>query len=88
MCNIDDAGDWGFENDSDITFDFSDVQSGDSAETTVDTGFFVVNFQSTEAGDGSPSDNLFGTFALSQNRTTGDFDQLQIDAGDAEFTLD
>jgi len=88
VSNINGAGNWGFENDNDVAFDFSDVQNGDTEEVTVDTGFFVVNFESTEAGDSGASDNLFGTFALTQNRTTGNFDQIQIDAGEAEFTLD
>ena len=88
VSDVNGAGDWGFENDSNIQFDFSDVQPGDAEDVTLESGFFVVNFQSTEAGDGSPSDNLFGTFALTQNRDTGEIDTLQIDAGDAEFTLD
>jgi len=88
VSNVNGAGDWGFENDSNIDFDFSDVQPGDAEDITLDTGFFVVNFQSTEAGDGSASDNLFGTFALTQDRNTGDIDTLRIEAGDAEFTID
>jgi len=82
------SGDWGSETGSAITFDFSDVQPGDAEDVTVDTGFFVVNYQSTDAGDGGAADNLFGTFALTQNRQTGEFDELEIAAGDAEFTLD
>jgi len=86
--DINAAGDWGFENDSQIDFDFDDVQPGDTEDVVVDSGFFVVNFQSTEAGDGSAQDNLFGTFALTQDRETGQVDTLRIEAGDAEFTLD
>ena len=88
VSDVNGAGDWGFETDSNIQFDFSDVQPGDAEDVTLDSGFFVVNFQSTEAGDGSASDNLFGTFALTQNRQPGEIDTLQIDAGEAEFTLD
>jgi hypothetical protein len=81
------SGDWGIETDTSVTFDFTDVQPGDPEEQDVDTGFFVVNFQSVEAGDGSASDNLFGTFALTQSRNIADIDELDISAGNATATI-
>ena len=86
--NIDSGGDWGIENDAAFDFDFTDVSPGDGDDITVDSGFWVANFQSEEEGDGSATDNLIGTFALTQDRETGQIDSLRIEAGDAEATLD
>jgi hypothetical protein len=85
---LDISGNWGAETATDISFDFSDVQPGDTEDVTVDTGFVVVNFQAEDTGDGSANDHLFGNFALTQDRQTREFDELQISAGDAEVTLD
>ena len=82
------SGDWGVETDNLIEFDFSDVASGDAEAVDVDTGFFVISFQAEDTGDGSSTDHLIGNFALSQTRNTGEFDTLEIAAGDATITLD
>lgn len=82
------SGDWGFETDATVTFDFSDVAPGDPDAQDFDTGFFVVNFESDEAGDSGASDNLFGNFGLSQTYNSAQFDEFEIQTGDAEFTLD
>lgn len=76
------SGDFGFDNDSKLTFDTSD------STQTVDGAFVVINFQSdTVAGDTSASDNLVGTAALSQSRNLSDIDTLEIAAGDLDVTV-
>lgn len=82
------SGDWGVETDSLIEFDFSGVTTGDAEAVDVDTGFFVINFQAEDTADGAATDHLIGNFALSQTRNTGEFDTLEIAAGDATITLD
>lgn len=68
--------DWGFDNDSQISFNVSD------ATTTVNAYFIVVNFNSTEAGDTMATDHLIATGALSQSRDLSQIDTLNISAGD------
>jgi len=70
------SGDYGFDNDSLITFDTSD------SSQTVDAYFIVANFDSDVAGDGgTASDHLIATGALSQSRNLSDIDTLEISAG-------
>jgi len=76
------SGDFGFDNDSQLSFDVSD------SSVTVDHAGFVVNFQSdTVAGDGAPTDNLIGFTALTQSRDLSQIDTLNIPAGDLELTI-
>lgn len=76
------SGDFGFDNDSQLSFDVSD------SSVTVDHAGFVVNFQSdTVAGDAGAVDNLIGFVALSQSRDLSQIDTLNIPAGDLELTL-
>jgi len=76
------GSDFGFDNDSQLSFDVSD------SSQTVDHAAFIVNFQSdTVAGDGSANDNLIGYAALSQSRDLSQIDTLNIPAGDLELTL-
>lgn len=76
------SGDFGFDNDSKLTFDTS------NSSQSVDGSFVVINFQSdTVAGDGAAADNLVGTAALSQTRDLSDIDTLEIAAGDLDVTL-
>jgi len=82
------AGNWGVENDALFDFDFSDVQPGDPEVTDLDAGFITVNFQSDELEQESANDNLIGTFALEQVRSTGELDVIEVGAGDATLTLD
>jgi hypothetical protein len=51
---FDNSGDWAVQNDSLVSFDFSDV----STSETLDSVFFVVNFQAEDTSDGSPQDHL------------------------------
>ena len=71
-------GDWGIDNDSQLSFDFSDQSSSE----TVDSYFLIANFQSTEAGDGGATDHIIVTGGLSQDRDIGSIDTLNISAGD------
>jgi len=76
------GGDFGFDNDSQLSFDVSD------SSQTVDHAAFIVNFQSdTVAGDASATDHLIGYAALSQSRDLSQIDTLNIPAGDLELTL-
>jgi len=71
------AGEYGFDNDGQISFDTSD------STQTVDAVFIVVNFQSDSvAGDGSATDNLVAAGDLSQSRDLSSVDTLTIAAND------
>lgn len=77
--------DFGFQNDSQLTFDFSDVTSS----STKDSYFVVVNFTAdTTSGDTQANDHLVATGSLSQNRDIGSIDTLNISAGGVAVTLD
>ena len=77
------SGDFGFDNDSKLTFDMSD------SSQTIDHALYVVNFQSNSvAGDESATDNLVAVASLTQSRDTSQFDTLELPAGDLEATLD
>jgi hypothetical protein len=67
------SGDWGVDNDSSISFDFSDQ----STSETVDA-FYI--------SDGAG--NLYATAAMTQNRDIGSIDSLDVAAGDLEITVD
>lgn len=77
------SGNYGFDNDSLLSFDFSDQTSSQN----VDGAGIVYNFQSSVAGDGSAVDNLIANPALSQTRDIGSIDTLEIAAGDLEVTV-
>jgi len=71
------GGEFGIDNDSQLSFDVSD------SNATVDAAFVVVNFQSDSvAGDGSATDNLIAAGDLSQSRDLSSVDTLNIPAGD------
>lgn len=76
------SGDWGFDNDSKLTYDVSD------SSQTVDGSFLVHNFQAVDTSDGSAQDHLIGTAALSQSRDLSQVDTLEISAGGSGVTLD
>lgn len=76
------SGNWGFQNDTLITFDTSD------SSQTVDGAFMVINFDSDEAGDaGTPADHLIATAQLSQSRDLSQVDELEISAGELGVTV-
>jgi len=75
--------DFGFDTDSDLTFDVSD------SDQTVDHAFFVVDFQSDGvAGDGSANDHLVAIAELSQSRDLSGLNTLTISAGDLQIIAD
>lgn len=77
------SGNFGFDNDSTLTFDTSD------SSATVDAAYIQVNFQSdTVAGDTSTADHLVAAGDLSQSRDLSQIDTLEIAAGDLEITVD
>lgn len=82
------SGDYGFDNDNSISFDFSDVSSGDSAEETLDTTLLIFNFQSdTVGGQGSANDNAVANPAMDTTHATGDIDSLDYSSGSISVTL-
>lgn len=79
--NID--GNWGVENDSLKSFDFSDIVE---VPDEVDTAFVLAQFDSQEAG--STDWHLIANPSLSQSRRIGSIDTLEIAAGDLELKLE
>ena len=76
------GSDFGFDNDSKISFDTSD------SSTTVDHAAFIVNFQSDSvSGDSSATDHLIGVAELSQSRDLSQIDTVEVAAGDLEVTV-
>lgn len=76
------SGDWGIDNDNAITFDVTDTTG------TVDSYFFVANFQSSDTGDGTATDHLVLTGSLSQSYDLSNLDTLEISAGTSGVTVD
>lgn len=76
------SGDWGTDNDSVITFDVTNTTG------TVDSYFFVYNFQASDTGDGAANDHLVLTGSLSQSYDLSNVDTLEISAGTAGVTVD
>jgi len=82
------SGDYGFDNDSSVSFDFSDVSSGDAAEVTLDTTLLIFNFQSDGvAGQGAANDNAVANPAMDNTHATGDIDSLDYSSGAITATL-
>lgn len=75
------SGDWGSDNDSQLTYNTSD------SSQTVDSWFLVINFNSSDASDTSPSDHIIATGALSQSRDLSQIDTLNLDAGGVGVTV-
>lgn len=75
------SGDWGFNNDSQESFDTSD------STQSVDSYFFVANFQADDTSDTTANDHMIATGALSQSRNLSDIDTLNISAGGVGVTV-
>lgn len=76
------GSDFGFDNDSKLSFDTSDSSS------TVDHAAFIVDFQSDSvSGDASSQEHLIGVAALSQSRDLSQIDTVEVAAGDLEVTI-
>lgn len=78
------SGNWGTDNDSQFSFDFSDQ----STSETVDTFYFQLNFTAVDTSDGSATDHLVATAAMTQSRDIGSIDSLDVAAGDLTWALD
>lgn len=69
------SGDWGIDNDSQLSYNTSD------SDQSVDAYFIVVNYASEDAGDGgTATDHLLVTGSLSQPRNLSEIDTLNIAA--------
>ena len=79
---VNSGGNWTARNTSSFSFDTTNTTG------TVDSYFVVANFQSTEAGDGSATDHLIATGALSQSRDLSQIDTLNIPSGSVGYYLD
>lgn len=73
------AGDWGFDNDAELTFNTSD------STNTVDSYFIIANFQGD--GDAAATDHLIATGALSQSYDLNNVDTLNVAATSAGVTV-
>jgi hypothetical protein len=75
--------DYGFDNDSQLSFDTTDSSS------TIDSYFLVANFDSDVAGDGgTASDHVIATGALNESRDLSDIDTLNVPSGGCGVTVD
>ena len=81
MSASDLSGDWGFDNDSKVTFDMTNTTG------SVDSYFIVANFQASDTGDGGANDHLIATGALSQPYNLSNLTQLEISAGGVGVTV-
>jgi len=75
------SANWGANNGSAFSYDFSDQVS----EQDIDTAFVVISFQAEETSDSSAQEHLIATAALTQTRDIGSIDFLEYDAGDIEL---
>ena len=74
------AGAFGIDNDSQLTFDTS------NSTQSVDAAAIIVNFQSdTVAGQAGANDNIVAAGDLSQTRDLSSVDQLEIAAGELDI---
>lgn len=78
------SGNWGVDNDSQFSFDFSDQTSSQD----VDTAYIEFSFQADDTNDGSATDHLIANPALSQTRDIGSIDTLNVGVGDLKITVD
>lgn len=76
------SGDWGIDNDTTVTFDVTNTTG------TVDSYFFVANFQAQDTSDSSAQDHLVLTGSLSQSYDLSNVDTLEISAGTSGVTVD
>lgn len=70
------SGDWANVSAAEVTFDISD-SSGN-----FDAYFFVVNFTSSVAGDGSASDHLLSAAPLGKTYNAEDLAKIDLNAGE------
>jgi hypothetical protein len=75
------SNNWQAVNTNTISFDVTDTTE------LVDSYFVVVNFQADDTGDGSATDHLILTGALSQERDLSQIDTLEVNAESLGFSL-
>lgn len=80
------SGNWEFNNDTQLSFDFSDVASGDTADTAVDTAAIIINWNA--GSDSAQVDHLISNPSLSTTHNTGDVDFIEFNAGNIGTALD
>lgn len=78
------GGNWGVDNDSKFTFDFSDT----TTSKNVDTAFVTYSFTADDTGDTSSTTHLIANPGLSQDRDVGSIDTLEVATGDLQIKLD
>lgn len=84
VADLETSSNWGIQNDTQLTFDFSDT----STTETLTSYFVVANFISDEAADGTTAaDHLIATGSLSQDRDAGSIDTLNIEAGGVAVSI-
>lgn len=77
------SGDWGVDNDSSFSFDFSDQTTSE----TVDTFYVTYSFTASDTSDTTSTQHLIANPAMSQSRDIGSIDSLDVSAGDLEITV-
>jgi len=82
------GGNWGVDNDTVFSFDFSDVVKGGADDQDVDTAFVTISFQAADTSDTSSNTHLIANPALSQTRGIGSIDTLEVASGDLQIKLD
>lgn len=78
------AGNWGVDNDTSFSFDFSDQTTSEN----VDTFYVSYSFQAVDTSDGSVNEHLIANPAMTQTRDIGSVDTIDVSAGDLEITVD
>lgn len=77
------SGNWGVDNDSKFSYDFSDT----TTSKDVDTAFVTYSFTASDTSDTTAQEHLLANPALSQTRDIGSIDTLEIAAGDLQITV-
>jgi len=77
------SGDWGVDNDTQFSFDFSDQ----STPQDVDTFYIEFSFQASDSGDASATAHLIATVGMTQTRDIGIITSLDVAAGNISVTV-
>lgn len=75
------GGDWGYNTDSEITFDV------ETNTETVDAVGYLATFESTVAGDTEPTEHLIAADGLTTTRDLSEISELTFAAGDLEHVI-
>lgn len=77
------SGDWGVDNGSSFSFDFSDQSTSEN----VDTFYIQISFTASDTSDTASTDHLIAVIAMSQTRDIGSVDSIDVAAGDLSITV-